>query len=85
MYCPACGHDRYQVLQNPRRFATYELRDVTCTKCRRQFVIRTVIESVHVVNPVTLNSDEVPISQFDERYREHCLGRGPHPKYGGAL
>lgn len=83
MECPACGHDRYEVFNSPRRFQNHDLRDAQCQRCRRQFVLITTIKAVHVINPSTLASDEVPLEKFSEPMRQYCLGRGPHPN--GAM
>lgn len=80
MTCPACGHDRYRQCRGPEKFETFEIRKAECLKCGLQFFLRTIIETVLVLNPITLEREEISVTAFDERIRDYVLGRGHHPK-----
>jgi transcriptional regulator NrdR family protein len=85
MHCPACGHDRIRIIGSPQRFADYDDRDAVCEKCHRTLTTRTTITAIHVVDPETLSYEEIPPDRFTEAYRDHCLGRAPHPRRRGRL
>lgn len=79
MTCPACGHDRYRQCRSPEKYDAFEIRLAQCVKCGLQFYLRTMIETILVLNPVTLERDEITAAAFDERIRDYVLGRGHHP------
>lgn len=47
-------------------------------RCGIEFVLRSQIESVLVLNPVTLEREEIRLHLF-HHYRDYVLGRGNHP------
>lgn len=81
MICCVCGHDRYSVPSKPIRFEGYEIRIVQCKQCRTEFVMRSVITAVLIIDPDSAKSTELPITSFSDAYREYLLGRASHPHY----
>lgn len=84
MHCPACGHDRIRIVGSPSRFAAYDQRRAECERCARSFITTTTITAILVTHPETEQAEEIPPAKF-EPYREHCLGRAPHPSWRHRL
>lgn len=81
MTCPVCGNDRILVIGRVERFESYDLRRVVCQACARMMTTRTIIQSVSIVDPDRLQTDEVAPEKITDDLRDHLLGRAPHPKW----
>lgn len=85
MLCPICGNDRILVIGRVERFESYDLRRVVCQACARMMTTRTIIESVSIVDPDRLQTEEVVPAQITDALRAHLLGRAPHPNWRERL
>lgn len=78
MQCPLCKSHNHEVLRKPQRFGDHDIRLTRCQQCGIQFDQRSEIVTVYVLNPVTEESELIPIDRF-EQYRAYLLNNGPHP------
>lgn len=82
MQCPACGSEKYRVLRQPQRGLRSERRLVECVDCENKMNLVNGIESVRVLNPVTMRRFDLPIEALNEQWLNYLLGRGPYPGNG---